>query len=165
MEKPDAVSSGDRAKRVRGLNQDFGAGVFLILLAAIAYLAAADLRLTLPSGLGPGTMPKATAALIAVFGLFFVIQGLTTLGARLESWSLRGPIFLLGAVVVFGATVRTLGLAVAGPAAVLVASLADRGTRLREILPFAVLLAAGCILLFRYALRQPIPVAPFWLGY
>jgi putative tricarboxylic transport membrane protein len=110
-------------------------------------------------------MPKATAALVGAFGIVLVVQGITNLGDRLEAWSLRGPLFLLGAVVVFGATVRTLGLVAAGPAAVLIASMADRGTRLREILPFAVLLTAACILLFRFVLRQPIPVAPLWLGY
>lgn len=158
-------TEGDKNAPVRGFNQDFGAGVFLLGVAALVLYAAGDLRMKLPSGIGPGTMPKATAAIIGAFGLLFVIQGVTTLGKRLEAWSVRGPLFLLGAVVLFGLTVRTLGLVVAGPAAVIVASLADRETRLREIIPFAVILSAGCILLFKYALRQPIPLAPFWLGY
>ena len=165
MDNPQTDSDGRAPSLVRGFNREFGAGVFLLAIAALAYYAAANLRMTLPSGIGPGTMPKASAALIALFGIALVIQGLTTAGEWLEAWPLRGPLFLLGAIVVFGATVRTLGLAVAGPAAVIIASLADRQTRLVEIVPFALLLSAACIGLFKYALRQPIPLAPFWLGY
>ena len=94
-----------------------------------------------------------------------VADDIIPLGNRLEAWSVRGPLFLLGAVVVFAATVRPLGLAFAGPLAVILASLADRDTKLKEVVPFALLLSAACILLFKYALRQPIPVAPLVLGY
>lgn len=155
----------DPTERVRGFNRDVGAGVFLLLLAGLGALAASPLRLTLPSGLGPGMMPMATAVLLGAFGLLLVVQGLTTAGDRLEAWSLRGMIFLFGAVAVFGATVRPLGLAVAGPLAITLAAFADRETRWREIIPFALILTLFCVVLFKFMLRQPIPLAPFWLGY
>ena len=110
-------------------------------------------------------MPRATSLILGAFGLLFVIQGLTRAGERLEAWSLRGPLFLLGAVAVFAASVRPLGLTVAGPLALILAALADPETRLSEVIPFSVLLTAACIVLFKYLLRQPIPLAPFLLGY
>ncbi len=150
---------------MRGFNQDVGAGLFLIAVAVIGVLASSSLRLTLPSGVGPGLMPRATSMILGGFGLLFVVQGLTTLGPRLEAWSLRGMVFLLGAVTMFAASVRPLGLAVAGPLALIIAALADPETKLREIVPFAIALTAICIVLFKYLLRQPIPLAPFLLGY
>lgn len=165
MDRDDNEALERGARQARGFNQDAGAGLFLIALAAIGALAATPLRLTLPSGLGPGMMPMATALILGAFGLLLLIQGLTSLGDRLEAWSLRGMFFLLGAVVLFGALVRPLGLAVAGPVAIIFASLADKETRFREIIPFALLLTGFCIVLFKYMLRQPIPLAPFWLGY
>ncbi len=160
----DPAGEGSR-KPVRGFNQEVGAGLFLILVAGLGAAAAYPLRLTLPSGLGPGMMPMATALILGAFGLLLVVQGLTTFGERLEAWSVRGMIFLFGAVAVFGATVRPLGLAVAGPLAIVLAALADRDTRWKEVVPFALILTAGCIVLFKYMLRQPIPLAPFLLGY
>ena len=160
---PAGEASG--APMTRGFNQEVGAGLFLIAVALVGVLASSSLRLTLPSGVGPGLMPRATSLILGGFGGLFVIQGLTTLGPRLEAWSLRGIVFLLGAVCVFAACVRPLGLAVAGPLALIVAALADPETKFREVVPFAVLLTAVCIVLFKYLLRQPIPLAPFLLGY
>ena len=173
MDQPDDTGSrtGTPAEAphnqtmTRGFNQDVGAGLLLIAIASAGLLASSGLRLTLPSGVGPGLMPRATALILGAFGLLFVIQGLTTLGPRLEAWSLRGMLFLLGAVAVFAASVRPMGLAVAGPLALIIAAMADAETRLREILPFAIVLTAICIVLFKYLLRQPIPLAPFLLGY
>ena len=169
MDQPDDTGARTGAPAgdglTRGFNQDVGAGLFLIAVAVIGILASSGLRLTLPSGVGPGLMPRATSLILGGFGLLFVIQGLTTLGPRLEAWSLRGMFFLLGAVAVFAASVRPMGLAVAGPLALIIAAMADAETRLREILPFAIVLTAICIVLFKYLLRQPIPLAPFLLGY
>lgn len=152
-------------KKTRGFNQDVGAGLLLIAIAGVGLLASSGLRLTLPSGVGPGLMPRSTSLILGAFGLLFVIQGLTRSGERLEAWSLRGVFFVLGAVAVFSASVRPLGLAIAGPLALILAALADSETRLREIIPFSIVLTAVCILLFKYMLRQPIPLAPFLLGY
>ena len=165
MDQPDDTGTPAGPPMTRGFNQDVGAGLFLIAVAVIGVLASSSLRLTLPSGVGPGLMPRATSLILGGFGVLFVIQGLTTLGPRLEAWSLRGMVFLLGAVTVFAATVRPLGLAVAGPLALIIAALADRETRFVEIVPFAIVLTAACIVLFKYLLRQPIPLAPFLLGY
>lgn len=149
----------------RGINREFGAGLFLLAIAAAGYFAAGGLRLSLPSGVGPGLMPVATALIVGAFGILLMAQGLTSLGDRLDSWSIRGLFFLLGAVVFFGATIRTCGLSVAGPVAIVFGALADKDTRFKEIIPFALVLTAGCIVLFKVLLRQPIPIAPFLLGY
>ncbi len=165
MDQPDDTSPPGGTKMSRGFNQDVGAGLFLIVVAVIGVFASFGLRMTLPSGVGPGLMPRATSMILGGFGLLFVLQGLTTLGPRLEAWSLRGMFFLLGAVTIFAASVRPLGLAVAGPLALIIAAMADAETRLREVVPFAIVLTAVCIVLFKYLLRQPIPLAPFLLGY
>ena len=77
----------------------------------------------------------------------------------------RGPVFVLGSVMVFAAAIRPLGLAIAGPLAVVIAALADRDSRPMEVVIFAVVMTALCVLLFKYALRLPIPLAPVLLGY
>jgi hypothetical protein len=72
---------------------------------------------------------------------------------------------VLGAVALFAAMIRPLGLVVAGPLAVIFAGAADRDSRPVELVIFALVLSASCIGLFKYVLGLPIPLAPFLLGY
>lgn len=146
-------------------SQDFGAGVFLLIMAGLAFVGSLSLNFGHGNSVGPGMMPRAVAVLIAAFGLLFVVQSFLARGSALERWSIRGPLFVLGAALVFAWTIRPLGVIVAGPLAVMIASMADKDTKLIEILPYAIVLTAACIGLFSYGLRLPMPVMPSALPY
>jgi len=139
---------------------DFAGGLFLIALAAVGYIGGFNLPVGHLSGIGSGLMPKAVAVLVAALGLVLLLQSLLTEGDRLEAVGIRGPIFVLGSVLIFAATIRPLGLAVAGPLAVIFSALADKDTRPIEIVIFAIGITAACIGLFKILLRLPIPVFP-----
>jgi hypothetical protein len=163
--------------------QDFAAGLFLLAFAALAFFGAFDLKFGQMRGIGPGLMPKITALILGVFGLVLVAQSFFTRGSRLDAWGIRGLFFVLGAVLLFAMTIRGVdlgkdvnlpyignkippfGLLVSGPLAVIFSSFADKSTRWGEVLLFAVVITAFCIGLFKFALRLPIPLAPWWLGY
>jgi putative tricarboxylic transport membrane protein len=72
---------------------------------------------------------------------------------------------ILGAVVVFGLSVRPLGLAVAGPLAIMIGAFASEDVRWIEAVVFGLLITAFCAGLFKFALGLPIPLAPWLLGY
>jgi len=139
---------------------DFGSGLFLIGIALLGFVGGFGLPFGQLSGIGSGLMPKSVAVLVGAFGLLLVAQGLFSQGDVLEAWSIRGPVFVLGGVLVFAFTIRSLGLVVAGPLAVMVSSLADRDTRLVELPIFAVILTLACGLLFKELLNLPIPFDP-----
>lgn len=146
------------------LNRETAGGLFLLAFAALALAGSWSLAFGRLSSIGPGLMPRSTALVVGAFGVALIAHGVTKLGEHLEAWSLRGILFVLGAVAFFAASVRPLGLAVAGPVAVVLASLADPGTRLREVIAFALILTGASVVLFKLLLRQPIPVAP-WAGW
>ena len=150
--------------RVRAL-QDFTAGIFLVGLAAAIYWQSFDLTLGSMKQLGPGMMPRVLTVAIGVCGVALVVLSLLRDGPELERWSLRGPLFVFVAVALFGLTVRPFGLAVAGPLVVVIGGLASRETRLIESAIFGVGMTAFCLLLFKFFLTLPIPVAPWLLGY
>lgn len=154
-----------RADRWRGVPRDIGAGVFLIGLAALGFLSTGDLTMVEAGGIGPGLMPRGVSLLLLAVGVAVTALGVTTRAERVRFDGVRGPIFVLGAVALFGATVRPLGLAIAGPLAVVVAALADPDTKWRELLIFAAIMTVACVGLFKYALRLPIPLAPMLIGY
>lgn len=139
---------------------DFAGGLFLIALAAVGFVGAFNLPFGAMSSIGSGLLPKSVAVLVAAFGLLMVLQSLFFEGDRLEAWGIRGPVFVLGAVLVFAFTIRTLGLAFAGPLCVLVSGMASRETRPLEIVIFSVVMTALCIGLFKFMLRLPIPIFP-----
>jgi putative tricarboxylic transport membrane protein len=160
---------------------DFGAGLFLIGLAALGLAGGFNLPTGTFSGIGSGLMPRAVSVLIGGFGLLLVVQSFLYEGDRLERWHLRGPVFVLGAVVVFAMVVRgstlkfggifgipelfsvkvpELGLIVAGPLAVIISAFAARDTRPREIVTFAIVMTLFSGLLFKEVLSLPIPYDP-----
>jgi len=139
---------------------DFAGGLFLLALAGLGFIGGFNLPVGHLSGIGSGLLPKAVATLVAAFGLVLLVQSLVAGGDRLERFAIRGPIFVLGAVLVFAMTIRPLGLAIAGPLAVLISALADKETRPIEIVIYATLITAACIGLFKILLRLPIPVFP-----
>ena len=156
---PDREVQGE-APRASTSPREIAAGLFLIVLALIGFVGAWKLNFGQLSGIGPGLMPKVTSVVVGGLGLLLVIQGLTTLGDKLEAWSFRGMLFVLGGVLLFAATIRTCGLLVAGPLAIGLSALADRDTRFVEVVTFALLLTALCGIMFKDILALPIPFDP-----
>jgi hypothetical protein len=161
---PADQAAGEKRKSTR-FNREICAGLFLIAAAALGYYAAYPLETGSLSGVGSGLLPKAVAVGSGLFGIYLVALGLLGSDERVEGFSLRGTIFILGSIVAFAATVRPFGLLVAGPLAMLISAMADPDTRPLEILIYTACMTAGCHLLFKVILRLPIPVLPPLLGY
>jgi putative tricarboxylic transport membrane protein len=160
---------------------DLGAGLFLLAIAALGLAGGFNLPSGTLSGIGSGLLPKVVAIMVGAFGVLLVAQALIFGGDRLERWHLRGPVFVLGAVLVFAMVIRgstlnfgggagipvlasirvpSLGLVVAGPLAVMISSLADKDTRPVEVVVFSVVMTLVCGLLFKELLNLPIPFDP-----
>jgi hypothetical protein len=139
---------------------DFAGGLFLIAIAAVGYLGAFTLPFGQLSGIGSGLLPKVVAVLVAAFGVVLLLQSLVASSDRLEAWAVRGSIMVLGSVLVFAFTIRTLGLVVAGPLCFIVAALADRDTRPVEVVVAAIVATIACGFLFKEVVNLPIPFDP-----
>ena len=147
------------------LRQDVIGGLVIIAVAVFAFWAGADLPLGTFGGMGPGMLPIGLAGLLGLLGVLLIVDAGLEGGSLLERWSIRGPLFVLGAVVAFGMTVRPFGLLVAGPLAVIIAAFASDEVRWGETILFGAVMTAFCIGLFKFALGLPIPLAPWLIGY
>jgi len=145
--------------------RDAIAGLVLFAIAGVAAWQAAGLTLGTPRHMGPGMVPLALSAALALLGLLLVALGLRVGAASRDRWPLRAPLFILGAAAAFGLAVRPLGLSVAGPLLILVAALASRETRWLEAALFAAGMTVFCVVLFKSLLALPIPLAPWLVGY
>ena len=162
---PAEGAATPRPKRVLKSSTELLAGVLLLALAAAGFFGALNLSSGQLSSMGPGMMPKLTSIGLAIFGSVLIVQSFIAEGPAVQAWNWRGMLFVFGAVLVFAATIRQLGLGVAGPLSVILSSLADRDTRLIEIIPFALVMTVFSALLFKWLLGLPIPILPFLLGY
>jgi putative tricarboxylic transport membrane protein len=147
------------------LRQDFLGGVLVIAVAVFAFWQGADLPVGTLGGMGPGMLPKGLAVLLGLLGALLVLDAVLEGGSPLDRWSIRGPLFVLGALVAFGLTIRPLGLVVAGPLAIVISAFASNEVRWGETLVFGAVMTAFCIGLFKFALGLPIPLAPWAIGY
>jgi putative tricarboxylic transport membrane protein len=145
--------------------QDFLGGVLIMAVGVVAYWLASDLAIGTLGGMGPGMLPKALSVLLAVLGFVLLVGSFWDEGERVTMSSLRGPLFVLGALVVFGLTVRPFGLVAAGPLAIVVGALASDEVRWLETIISGILVTVFCVLLFKFALGLPIPLAPWLIGY
>lgn len=176
----DKVNMAAESRGLVKSPQDMFAGLFIIAFGLFCLWASSNLTGGRGANLGPGSFPRGLSFLLMAVGTIIVVQALTVVGPRLEAWSIRGPLFLLGSVLLFAATIRgttlnipgigrtdlipPLGLIVAGPLTLILASLATTERNWFQTIVFAICMTAFCVLLFKVALRLPIPVAP-WAGW
>lgn len=138
--------------------QNLVSGLILIAAAAFVVLMLGNLAQGTLRVIGPAMVPRWTAVAIGVGGAVLVVLSLIEEGDALARWHLRGPAFVLAAILLFAATIRQPGFLVSAPLAMIVAGFGSRDVRPRELIVFALVMTLVCALLFRVALNQPLPM-------
>ncbi|HVZ54791.1 MAG TPA: tripartite tricarboxylate transporter TctB family protein [Pseudolabrys sp.] len=160
--------------KVRG-PRDFFGGLALIALAILAIWASGDLPGQAGFAFGPGTAPRMFASLLAIVGAFVALSGLLIDGPPIESFALKGPAYVVGAILLFallirGASLEYIGLPVQLPAlglvpatfiAFMVSIMGSSEMRWIESLLAAVAMTVFCVLLFVYLLGLPFQLWPW----
>jgi hypothetical protein len=150
--------------------QSLVGGLLLIALGALALWLTSDLDQGTLNAMGPAMLPRWLAMAVGLSGLALVAFAFAKEGDALERWSLRGPVFVIGAILAFAVTIRPfsfgglatpgLGLLVAGPLAIILGGYATPEARLRDLVILALSLTPFCMVLFGDLLNLPIPVFP-----
>lgn len=144
--------------------KDLGAGLIFIAIGVAFGLGATGLEVGTALRMGPGYFPLVLAGLLVALGLAIVVQSVGHKATEQMAVPWRGLILILAVPVVFGLTVRGLGLAPALALAVLIAAFASR----RMSVPLALALSVGltlfCILVFSVGLGLPLRLVGPWLG-
>lgn len=149
-----------------GLKDILSGLIFLGIAAAFGY-AASGYPLGTALRMGPGYFPLVLAGALAVLGLAIMAKGITAAAAEGEigpvPW--RGILFIIGALIFFGATIKGIGLAPSVFGAALLSALASRQNGPVAALAIAVALTILCILVFHYGLGLSVPVVGPWLRF
>ena len=144
--------------------KNFWAGVFFVLIGAIAVVAAQEIDLGSLSHMVPAYFPTILGTGLVVLGLVIAIKALFIKPAegssRIEPvhWSVL--LFVLGGVACFAFALLSLGLMIALALMIAVSSLASPMARRKEVGVLIVVLCAVCWGVFVYGLGFQVPVWP-----
>lgn len=141
--------------------QDFGAGILFILFGAIGLYVGSDLTFGSARNMGPGYFPMIICGLIVLIGLIVTAKSLSLEGPAIERIQFRPILFILLAIAAFGLLIAEVGAVISSILLILFAAYARRDVNLIETVIFAVGTAAFVVIIFVYALGQPMPV---WWG-
>lgn len=145
--------------RIKNMNQVL-TGIFLILVALLAFYLSWPLSSGSKVGLGPGYIPRLFAFMQLAIGVVLVVSGMLKAGEPSEEWQLRPLLLILASITFFAVSIERMGLVISVVGLVLVSCAANRGTTFKEAVILAVASAAVSALLFVKLLGLTIAVWP-----
>jgi len=146
--------------------KDFWSG---IMFAAIGFAFAIIVKVyEYPMGtasrMGPGYFPFVLGNALGILGIIILLKSLVSDGGGVSKFAWRPIAWILGGVIIFGLTVKLVGLALAIVTLVLIASFGGHEFKLKEQLIAGLILAVGSIGVFVYGLKLPFPIWPSFFG-
>jgi len=152
--------------------REFYGGLTLIAIAIVAIWASGDLPGMHGFAFGPGTAPRLFASLLAIVGALVALTGLILDGPPLDSYAIRGPAWVVLAILAFAGMIRgvhlgfvtipPLGLVPSTFAAFMISIFGSSEMRWVESLIAGVAMTVFCVLLFVYLLQLPFQLWPWY---
>lgn len=140
--------------------RDFWSGVLFTLLGVGALAIGSQYTLGTAARMGPGYFPRILGILLIVLGVAIALRALRVRGEAMPRFRVRPLVVVLGSVVLFGAIVRPLGVALSTVILIVVASAASSEFLPRESLLAGLLLAALAVGVFVVGLQLQLPIWP-----
>jgi hypothetical protein len=140
--------------------RDFVAGAIFIAIGIATIALGSRDTLGTAARMGPGYFPRILGILLIVLGGILALRALRVRGAPLPPFHWRPLVIVLGSVVLFGAIVQKVGVALATVILIVTASAASREFRPRESLVVGVALAALAVGVFVVGLQLQLPIWP-----
>ena len=140
--------------------QDYFGGIVLMAIALFALWASSDLQGMKGFSFGPGSAPRMFGILLLLLGAGITLTGLLADGAPLQTYGVRGPLFVTLAILSFSLTIRPLGLVISSMLSFVISAMGTAETKWPETIIVGICLTIGCSLLFPYALGLPLELFP-----
>jgi hypothetical protein len=139
-------------------NKNIMAGLFFLGTGGLGLFMAQDYPMGTALRMGPGYFPIVLSAMIILFGIYCLIQGLLKPEPLPGHWSVRALIILPVATIIFGLLMEHAGFIPALIALVLVSAYAGKEFKFVEVLLLAIGLTIASWALFIWGLGLPYPL-------
>jgi hypothetical protein len=143
--------------------KDLSAGLLFIAIAALFAFETRELDMGTPLRLGPGAFPLLLAGVLGLLGLITAAQSFRNPVTHEMTIPWRGIMLIVLAPVVFGLTVRGLGLVAAIALVVAVSAYASRRMSAKLAIALTIGLTVFCVLVFSVGLGLPLRLIGPWL--
>lgn len=144
--------------------QDFYGALFTLIVAIAAWFLVSHLSSADGFRMGTGTAPRLFAIFLGAMSLCVIVKSFISSGPVIRIPAIRGPVMILGAIVIFALGIKPIGFALTAPLSIFIASFASPDVRPLEALCFAIGLTLVCSLVFIYAIKLPLPLWPAGLS-
>ena len=132
-------------------------GLFFLIWAQINYQMGTAVRM------GPGYFPSVLGGLLAVIGLFVLIDALVEAGPKVARFQFRPLVMILLACLAFAYTLKPAGLIGATALLVFISALGGHEFKFREVAILYVVLMIFSVLVFVKGLTLPFPIWPAFM--
>ncbi len=138
--------------------QDLGAAIVLAIIGFGGLWFGRDLDVGRFEDMGPGYLPIVLSWSLLGFAAIVLLRALTIQGPPIEKVAPRAVLLVIAATVLFALMIDTAGFASTVFAVTVVAAFGSREVKPKEVVALGVALAVFSVLVFVYALRQPLPI-------
>ena len=138
--------------------KDVWAGLMLIVVGSAAMFIASGYRFGSALRMGPGFFPTLLGAMLIVFGICIMMQGLRSSERIQENLSIRALILLPLSLVIFGLLIETTGFIPSIVALIFLSAAAGKEFKIVEVLFLTVVLTVASTALFIWGLELPYPM-------
>lgn len=146
-------------------NKDLLAGLMFIVIGVVFFVGAYNYQMGTAARMGPGYFPRILGASMAVLGVIVAGIGLKNQAqwAATEGigWTWK-PVFIVTlAVVLFGATLPTLGMVIAIILLTMLSGFAAHDKNYRELAIITVIMCLFCAAVFVWGLKLQMKLFPW----
>jgi len=116
-----------------------------------------------PARMGPAFFPFWLGLILLALGVIIAINGVREKGGAdsgFPKYHWRPILLVLGAVVMFGLILKSVGMIIAGVLLVVIASIGSKEFNIKKALLLGVILSVFCAFVFVGGLKLPIPLCP-----
>ena len=131
-----------------------GFGLFFMIWAMTHYQMGTAVRM------GPAYFPTVLGGLLAFLGFLVLLEAFAMEGPKVPTFHFRPLVLISGACVVYGYTMKPLGLILATALLVFISALGGHEFKWKEVAILYVVLIVFSLLVFVKGLTLPFPICP-----
>lgn len=144
--------------------KDVAAGaLFIVIGGYFAIDSMMHLRMGEAVEMGPGYFPRILGFALAALGVAIAVSALGKENEVIEKITWRGIFYVGLAIIVFGATIRGLGMLTSLFISTYFASVASGKLSIRGAIMTSAVVAVASVVIFIYLIKLPYPVFGPWL--
>ncbi len=144
--------------------KDILAGILFLAIAAVFAYGLRELPIGTAFRMGPGYFPMLLSGLLALLGLFILVNGIRVEGPPIGEIPWRGVLLIILPIAFFGMTLKGLGIIPSLSIAIFGTTLASSHFRLSTALLNTAVLVISSWLIFIKGLGLPISLFGPWVG-